>query len=54
MTTCFGLSYLIRPSSSLSQDWSHINGLFEYYRVRAMKIKYVPTVTADITYNFTP
>ena len=29
-------------------------GLFDYYRVAAMKMKFVPTVTADATYNFAP
>jgi hypothetical protein len=28
-------------------DWSNVQGLFDFYRVNAMKVTFIPTNTAD-------
>jgi hypothetical protein len=35
-------------------DWNNFAGLYDYYRVCAMKIRYVPNISADTTFQYTP
>jgi hypothetical protein len=44
--------YPDNPNSSV--DWSNVQNLFQCYKVNAMKIRFVPTVTADKAFDYVP
>jgi hypothetical protein len=35
-------------------DWNNFASLFDYYRICAIKIRFVPSVTAHTTFQYTP
>jgi hypothetical protein len=35
-------------------DWNNITALYDFYRVCTIKIRYVPNVSADTTFQYTP
>jgi hypothetical protein len=37
-----------------ASDWTSFVAVFDYYRCCAMKIRFVPSVTADTTFQYTP
>ena len=46
------IMYSINNNPATANDWANISGLFQYFRVNAMKIKFIPSVTADATYDY--
>jgi hypothetical protein len=37
-----------------TSDWSSFATMFDYYRWCAIKIRFVPSMTADTTWKYTP
>jgi hypothetical protein len=47
-------SFTVADDPTRSTDWTNVSNLFLWARVNAMKGKFIPTVTADTSFNYVP